>query len=131
MTSRRTCRPSFKITRHAEAEWGGDFSCEVWNPFVGAYQRVSSVEDGVTRVGKLADLIYRMRLRRHPKQDVLIDVPETAAADGARWAEFRINASTLRTYDTRSDGQPAWVRTTGLVQAATAVRAKVGHPIPV
>jgi hypothetical protein len=131
MTSRRTCRPSFKITRHAEAEWGGDFSCEVWNPFVGAYQMVDSVEDGVTRVGKLADLIYRMRLRRHPKQDALIDVPETAAADGARWAEFRINASTLRTYDTRSDGQPAWVRTTGLVQAATAVRTKVGHPIPV
>jgi hypothetical protein len=84
MTSRRTCRPTLKITRYAASEWEGYFFCEVWNLFVGVCQRVDSVEDGATRVGELADLIYRMRLRRHPKQDVLIDVPETATANGGR-----------------------------------------------
>ena len=127
MTSRRTCRPAVKITRYADAEREGYFLCEVWNPFVGVYQMVDSVEDGVTRVGELADLIYRMRLRRHPKQDVLIDVPERATADGGRWAEFRVNAATFRTYDTRSDDRPAWIRATGMMEAASVVRTKVGY----
>jgi hypothetical protein len=126
MTSRRTCRPSLKITRYADADVEGYFCCEVWIPFVGVYQRVDSVEDGETRVGELAHLIYRMRLRRHPKQDALIDVPETAVVEGGSWAEFRVNASTLRTYDTRSDDRPEWVRATGMMQASAAIRNKVG-----
>jgi len=104
-------------------------SARCWNLFVGVYQRVDSVEDGATRVGELADLIYRMRLRRHPKQDILIDVPETATANEGHWAEFRANAATFRTYDTRSDDQPAWIRATGMMEAASVVRTKVRLPI--
>jgi hypothetical protein len=42
-----------------------------------------------------------MRLQRHRKQDELADAPDTDSTDTAKWGEFRINASTYRTYDTR------------------------------
>ena len=51
---------------------------EVWNPFVRKYQPVSSVDEGVNRVGGLANLIGRMWLERHPKRDLLMDVPVAA-----------------------------------------------------
>jgi hypothetical protein len=123
------CRPSLKITRsggHAEAN---RFCVEVWNPFVHKYQPVNSVEEGVTRVGDLANLISRMWVARHPKRDVLIDVPVAGETDGLHWAELRINATTFRSYDTRSDDRPIWAKSEGLKQAAATICSKLGYAL--
>ena len=130
MIKRRLSRPSLKITRHADHGRPSRFIFEVWNPFVSAYQAVGSVEDGVRRVGELADLISRMWLQRHPKQDSLVDVPDASAPDGNRWAEFRINATTFKSYDTRHDDRPGWARVAGMTQAAAMTCAKVGYALP-
>jgi hypothetical protein len=67
-----------------------------------------------------------MWVERHPKRDVLKDVPSTAEI-GGRWAELRINGTTFRSYDTRSDDRPTWARAAGMKQAATAICTKVGY----
>jgi len=131
MNRRKLCRPSLRITQSANRIWPSQLRFEVWNPFLGTYQVLDSVDDATKRVGELADLICRMWLQRHPKRDALADVPDALATDGSRWAEFRINATTFRSYDTRNDGRPAWTKATGMVQAVTAVCARVGcaHPM--
>ena len=90
---------------------------------------MNSVEDGLRRVNELADLIWQMTLQRHPKQDALKDVP-AAATDGTdsdQWAEFRINATKYRSYDTRRSGRPSWTRTTGITQAAARTCDWIGY----
>jgi hypothetical protein len=80
-----------KITRTGDQTEANRSRVEVWNSFLHSYQPVNSVEEGVTRVGDLANLIGRMWLERHPKRDALMDVPVAAAIDGRRWAELRIS----------------------------------------
>jgi hypothetical protein len=130
MNRRRLNRPSLKITHRVDRRYVSQFVFEVWNPFVSEYQPIDSVEDGLRRVGELADLICRMWLQRHPKQDVLADVPDPVTTDGARWAEFRINATTFKSYDTRRDDRLAWARAAGLTQAAVTICARVGYAAP-
>ena len=131
MNRRRLNRPSLKITHHVDGRYANQFVFEVWNPFVSEYQPVDSIEDGLRRVGELADLICRMWLERHPKQDVLADVPDPVATKGTRWAEFRINATTFKSYETRHDERPIWARAAGLTQAAATICDRVGHAVPV
>jgi len=131
MNRGRLSRPSLRITRQVAQDRDSHFIVEVWNPFAGVYQTAESTEDGLARVGELADLICRMWLQRHPKRDVLIDIPDAAASDGERWAEFRINATTFRSYDTRYDARPGWARAAGMTQAAATTCARVGYALAV
>jgi hypothetical protein len=105
------------------------FAVEVWNPFAAAYQVANTVEDGLKRVEELAHLISRMWLQRHPKRDVLVDVPDAADIDRASWAEFRINATAFRSYDTRYDARTVWARATSLTQAAATTCSRVGYKL--
>ena len=127
MNRRGVCRPSLKITRSGDQALGDRFCVEVWNPFVHGYQPVNSLDEGITRVGDLATLIGRMWLERHPKRDVLMDVPVASEFDGLRWAELRINATTFRSYDTRSNDYSVWTRAAGIKQAAAVICSKVGY----
>jgi hypothetical protein len=122
----RQARPSLKVTRHTEEPPANRFTFEVWNPFLRSYQPVASVEDGVLRVGELANLISRMRTRQHPKLALLEDVPEADLIDRTCWAELRINPTIPRSCYTRRDDHPAWTQTGGLVQATQIVCARVG-----
>jgi len=131
MNRRRLNRTSLKITRQADQEPASHFIVEVWNPFASTYQVAASVEDGLRRVGELSDLISRMWLQRHPKRDVLVDVPDAAAINGQRWAEFRVNASTFRSYDTRYDDRRDWTKAAGMAQAAALTCTRVGCALPV
>ena len=88
----RLSRPSLKITRQRSPSEVDAFVIEVWNPFTGSYQLAATVEQAMRRVEELADLIYQMRLRRHPKQHVLADAPDVNRTDELQWAEFRINS---------------------------------------
>ena len=81
MNRQQLSRPSLKITRQADQNRAAYFIVEVWNPFVSAYQLVNSVEDGLARVGELANLICRMWVQRHPKREVLVDVPDPRATE--------------------------------------------------
>jgi hypothetical protein len=130
MEKRTLSRPSLKITRHANQQHAIRFTFEIWNPFVGAYQTVDSAEDGLMRMAELARLIARMWLRRHPKQALLTDAPDADPAGQDQWAEFRINSTTFRSYDTRYDGQIAWARAAGMAQAAATTFAHVGYVRP-
>jgi hypothetical protein len=122
----RLARPSLKVTGRTEEPPASRFTFEVWNPFLRSYQPVASVEDGVLRVGELADLISRMRARQHPKLALLEDVPEADLIDRTCWAELRINPTIPRGCDTRQDDYPAWTQAGGLVQATQIVCARVG-----
>jgi hypothetical protein len=127
MNRRGLCRPSLKIIRSSDQAKASSFRVEVWNPFRHEYQPVDSVEEGVARVGNLANLIGRMWLERHPKRDDLMDVPVAAEGNGRHWAELRINATTFRSYDTRSDDRPIWAKAADMKQAATMICIKVGY----
>jgi len=122
----RLSRPSLKITRQRSPSEANAFAIEVWNPFTGSYQLADTVKHAMRRVEELADLIYQMRLRRHPKRHVLADTPDADRTDELQWAEFRVNASTYRSYDTRRFDRPSWIRETSLVHAAKITCAKVG-----
>jgi len=119
-----------KITRCTGQDRANSFTFEVWSPFTANYQPVDSVKDGLRRVDELAGLICQMWLQRHPKQDALADVPDPDGADHTQWAEFRINATTYRSYDTRRHDRPGWTRATGMIQAAETTCAKVGYALP-
>lgn len=130
MIRQKLYRPSLKVTRHTDQHRAGDYTFEVWSPFTGTYQIVDSIEDGMRRVERLASLIREMWLRQHPKQGALTDVPDTATADTSEWAEFRINATTYPSYDTRHRTQPRWVRASGLNQAAETTCVMIGCALP-
>jgi hypothetical protein len=123
-------RPSLKITRQVDQKDSGAFSFEVWNPFTGLYQPVDSVQDGLRRVADLAGLICQMWLQRHPKQSGLTDAPDVGAGNRTEWAEFRINPTTYRSYDTRRHDRPAWMRAVGMIQAVEVTCARVGYALP-
>jgi hypothetical protein len=130
MNRRGLCRPSLKITRSGDHAEANGFCVEVWNPFLHEYPPINSVEEGLARVADRANLIGRMWLERHPKRDALKDVPSDTAIDGRRWAELRINATTFRSYDTRSDDRLTWAKATGMKQAAMTICSKVGYVLP-
>jgi hypothetical protein len=123
-------RPSLKITRQAGQAQEGVLVFEVWNPFTGNYQPVDSIKDAMRRIHELATLICQMGLQRHPKQHLLADVPEVQASDDTEWAEFRVNATTSRSYDTRRFDKPDWLRAIDLMHAAETTCTKVGCMLP-
>ena len=130
MFRRKLYRPSLKITRHADPRQGTNFTFEVWSPFTGSYQSVASIEDGMRRVDQLAGLVYQMWLQRHQKESALADAPDPDSTDTAEWAEFRITATTYRSYDTRCHDRPGWARATGLTPAVKTTCTRVGYPLP-
>ena len=126
----RLGRPSLKITRHRSPSEVDAFVTEVWNPFTGSYQLADTVQHAMQRVDELASLIYQMRLQRHPKRDVLTDAPDVDKTVEPQWAEFRINAATYPSYDTRHFDRPSWTRETDLAHAIKITCTKVGCAIP-
>jgi hypothetical protein len=126
----RLSRPALRITRQADHDGASSFVFEVWSPFVGQYQPVESIDIALRRIDELTRLICQMWLQRHPKQDTLVDVPDPAPTEGVEWAEFRINATTFRSYDTRGYDRLGWTRAAGLTQATRATCGKVGYALP-
>jgi hypothetical protein len=127
----RLSRPSLRITRQRITSETDAFVIEVWNPFTGSYQLADTVKLAMRRAEELANLIYQMRLHRHPKQHVLADAPDVDRTDSLQWAEFRINAAIHRSYDTRRFDRPNWSRQTDLAHAAKVTFAKVSCVMPI
>jgi hypothetical protein len=127
----RLGRPSLKITRQQSPSEADAFVVEVWNPFTGNYQLADTVQHAMLRVEELAGLIYQMQLQRHPKRDALTDAPDVDRTVEPQWAEFRINAATHRSYDTRSFDRPSWRREIDLTHAANITRAAAGCAMPI
>ena len=100
------------------------------HPFTGSYQLADTVQHAMRRVEELASLIYQMRLRRHPKRNVLADAPDVNWSADLQWAEFRINAATYPSYDTRHFDRPSWMRETDLAHAVKITCTKVGCAMP-
>jgi hypothetical protein len=130
MTRHQLHRPSLKITRNSDQGRVRSFTFEVWSPFTGDYQVVDSIDTAMGRVDRLASLIYQMWLQRHPKQDALVDTPGPDGADTGEWAEFRINATAYRSYDTRRHDRLGWTRAISLNQAAETTCISVGCTPP-
>jgi hypothetical protein len=55
-----------------------------------------------------------------------VTVPLCCVVVRSRWGELRINATTFKSYDTRSDDRPTWAKATGMKQAMTMICSKVG-----
>jgi hypothetical protein len=131
MDKYRLGRPSLKITRQRSPSEVDAFVAEVWNPFTGSYQLADTVKHAMLRVEELASLIYQMQLQRHPKRGVLTDAPDVDTSAEPQWAEFRINAATHRSYDTRSFDRPSWRRAIDRTQAANVTCAEAGCVMPI
>lgn len=127
MDRHRLGRPSLRITRQRSPTEADAFVVEVWNPFIGSYQLADTVKHAMLRVEELASLICQMRVQRHPRRNMLADPPDVVGRDDLQWSEFRINASTYRSYDTRRFDRHNWRRETGLTGAAHATCEKVGY----
>jgi hypothetical protein len=119
-------RPSLKITRIPGQRRERSFTFEVWSPFTSDYQAEDSIEDAVRRVNQLASLIFEMSRRRHPGQDALTDTPAPDSDNTDEWAEFRINATAYRSYDTRRHNKLDWTRSGSLIQAVETTCVRVG-----
>ncbi len=130
MNRSRLSRPSLKITHQVDPTESDDFTFEVWSPFTGSYQSVVSVQEGLRRIGELAALICQMWLQRHPKQHDLTDAPVSDVGNTVEWAEFRVNPTTHRSYDTRRHDRPAWTRALGISQAVELTCTRVGCALP-
>lgn len=130
MNTQRLSRPSLKISHQTGQQHVGGFIFEVWNPFTGCYQLVDSIQDGLRRIGELSTVICQMWLQRHPKQQELMDAPDGADVEGSEWAEFRINPTTYRSYDTRRHDRPGWIRAVGIKQAVELTCTRVGYAQP-
>jgi hypothetical protein len=131
MIRRQLHRPSLKITRNTDQGGVHNFAFEVWSPFTGDYQAECSMGAAMRRVDQLAGLIRQMRLQRHAKQDALADAPDADRANIGMWAEFRINPTTYRSYDTRRFDKPSWTRVSSLIQAIETTCVMVGcEPAP-
>jgi hypothetical protein len=126
----RLSRPSLKITRQRCGREADTFIIEVWSPFTGCYQLADTMKQAIRRVEELAELIYQMQLQEHPKRHALADTPDANTTDDLQWAEFRINASTQRSYDTRRFDRHVWIRETSLAEATKITCAKVGYAVP-
>ncbi len=85
------------------------------------------IDAAMARVDRLAGLIWQMWLQRHPKQDALVDTPSPDGVDTGEWAEFRINPTTYRSYDTRRHDSPGWTRAISLNQATETTSGSVAH----
>jgi hypothetical protein len=129
MHRRQPGRSSLKIRRGVDDQQASSLTFEVWSPFAASYQPVASVEAGLRRIEQLVRLISQMRLKGHQKQDLLMDVPDADPSDHSRWAEFRISATTFRSYDTRRNDRTRWVRAIGMRQAAEATYESVGYAV--
>jgi len=106
------------------------FIVEVWNLSLGLISESTRSRIEWHASDGLAKLIYRMWEQRHPKREALVDVPDPPATVGQRWEELRINASTSKSYDTRYDDRPAWVRAGGMTRAIEATCTRVGYALP-
>jgi hypothetical protein len=135
MNRERASRPSLRITR-AQSVPANCFRFDVWSPFTGSYQPVSSIEEGIRRTEQLAALICQMWLHRHLKRNLLVDAPDRWGkgvddrADPNAWAELRINATLQRSYDTRRFDRLIWVRVAGISEAIATTCATVGCAPP-
>lgn len=131
MDRHRLGRPSLKITRQRNPNEGNTFVVEVWNPFIGTYQLAETVKLAMQRVEELASLICQMRIQRHAKRNMLTDPPDVDGTDDLQWAEFRINASTYRSYDTRCFDRRSWSREAGLTYAVNKTCARISYATPI
>lgn len=130
MIRRQLHRPSLKITRNPDQGRVRSFTFQVWSPFSGNYEVAETIDAAMARVDRLAGLIWQMWLQRHPKQDALVDTPSPDGVDTGEWAEFRINPTTYRSYDTRRHDRPGWTRAISLNQATETTCIRVGCTPP-
>jgi hypothetical protein len=126
MQTERLRRPTLKITLRVDPRQTSSFVFEVWNPFAGLYQQVDSVADGLRRVEELSRLIWQMWQSKHPRQTMLEDVPEPDGTGRELWAEFRVNPTTKRSFETRRKDRTGWLKADSMLLAAETICAKVG-----
>jgi hypothetical protein len=120
-------RPSLKITRHDDREPPGDVAYEVWSPFTGTYEPQSSLDDGLLRVGELAEQVRQMWVRHDPTLSSLKDAPDPAEDDETEWAEFRVSAQARLVYETRNFDQRGWQKATNRGAAIETICNEIGY----
>jgi len=120
-------RPSLKITRHDDREPPGDVAYEVWNPFTATYEPQSSLDDGLLRVGELAEQVRQMWVRHDPTLSSLKDAPDPAEDDETEWAEFRVGAQARLVYETRNFDQRGWQKAMNRSAAVETICNEVSY----
>jgi hypothetical protein len=104
---------------------------EVWNPFTAGYEPVSSLDDGLFRMGELAEQVGQMWVRHDPALASLKDAPDPAENDGAEWGECQVSAQAKLLYETRNLDQFAWKEAASRAAAAVEpICNEVGYALP-
>lgn len=92
--------------RRPATSW--DIAFEVWNPITGSYEPKASLDDGLFRMGEVAEQVRVMWVQHDPARAFLKDAPDPAEDDDTEWAEFRVSAQAKLVYETRNFDQRAW-----------------------
>ena len=120
-------RPSLKITRHDDRKPPLDVAFEVWNPIVGSYEQMASLDHGLKRQSELAEKVRMMWVQQDPARLSLKDVPDPSDDDDTEWAEFRVSAQANRVYETRNFDQPGWKKAMNRTAAIETICNEVGY----
>ena len=118
-------QPSLRIT-HFEAQTPpADYVFDVWNPLENAYERITTFEQGMERVQRIAQAVREMWVSKDDRLAALNSPP--APVPGEEFAEFRVTAQAQRSYDIRSFDSPEWSHFRGYIsQAAERISGEVG-----
>ena len=120
-------KSTLKITRHDDQEPPWNVSFAVWNPITASYESMASLDDGLFRLGDLAEQVRLMWVRHDPARTSLKDAPDPAHDDDSEWAELRASAQANRVYETRKFDQTGWKKATGRTAAIETICNEVGH----
>jgi hypothetical protein len=120
-------RPTLKIGRHDEQEPPWNVSLEVWNPIVGSYESMASLDDGLFRLGDLAEQMRVMWMRHEPARTSLKDAPDPVHDGDSEWAELRVSGQANSVYETRNFDQHGWKKATGRTAAIETICNEVGY----
>lgn len=119
-------RPSLKITRHDDRPPPEGITFEVWNPITAVYEPVPTLDDGLFRVGELAEQVRVMWVQRDPVVASLQDTPDPVEDDDSEWAELRVSGQANRVYETRNFDQTEWKKAMSRSAAIDTICNEVG-----
>ena len=97
------------------------------NPIVASYDPMASLDDGLFKLGELAEQGRVMWVRHDPARMSLKDAPDPAHDNDREWAELRVSAHANRMYETRTFDQHGWKEAASRTAAIEMICNEIGY----
>ena len=123
-------RPSLRITRHDDQDPPEQIVFEVWNPLVGVYEPMDTLDAGLFRLAELVEQVRVMWVQHDPRRESLKEAPDPVENGDSEWAELRVSAQASGVYETRNFDQPAWEKAASRAAAIQTTCDETGYAPP-